>query len=431
MIRPRVLHLVVALAGWLTGTAAAQQDLIVFLHREPTLPEEAALAEQPLTCLRAALVTQGLEVDLATLRAITGEAFAPLLSARQDVGEPLRERQPLDVLGRACGALGVSGEWHLGLTPEQILPLIAREIGAQRPVITSVAHGPGSGISWNLVLGVDAAGGHFMVADPRVPGGRSARSCHERWSGPVPGPTVWADSPLFTAAVSASSRLPPPPEQLRLALQAWVQQSGAGSLPLADHPDAVRFARADVAHPAVIVGPDAARALAAAVASVEALDDSWMLWQMRTLLPQLAERREAGAAFLRGLGDLPQGGRCLALAASLEATAQTARAAASLMWNTTFRGIQRAADLLNHLGAQPPLVVDLAAMPAHERQILREILARWGQPWEMAIRSTPWGPVLTVDSHEQRERVASLLRGLADQLEATDQAAEQLLRSLD
>lgn len=414
----------------LAGALPAQPGAPAFLLRDVRLPADAEEAVEAIVCLHAALDAQGFAVDLSTLRALSGEAWTPLLTTGQPVFEPLRERLPLDVLARGCAALGVEGAWHTGLTPAEAVALCAAELSAQRPVLASfLLRPPEEPMGWNLVIGAEPADGDLLLADQTVPRGRTVHHLTDPWEGFRPGPEPRAESPLFTADASAA-RLPSPETQLRVALAAWREQMAPGPLRLLGSDTGA----ADVApgDAVLTVGPTAARALGDQIAALETLDDFPALWRVRTLASLWAERRHAGAAFLRSLEGLREEhrGACTALAASLDAAAATAQTISSLLWNQSFLQITDAQNLLRGLRRDPPLVVDLGGLPAHERELLVESIRRSPPRWVMERHSTRWGPCLTVDGPDQRERIVALTGAWASQMEALDVQAAALAEAL-
>ncbi|MBN1477581.1 hypothetical protein JXA47_12570, partial [Candidatus Sumerlaeota bacterium] len=163
-----------------------------------------------------------------------------------------------------------------------------------------------------------------------------------------------------------------------------------------------------------IAGPEAARQLAEEIQGLEALDTFPTLWRVRTLMRQLIERRTAGADFLRGLTADEE---IEDLADVMDHVADKAREVSVLMWNDLLLNVERPSDLLARIRLDPSLIVDLSGMPGYQRELLVETIDRWPQPWVMERHSTSWGPILTVDGPELRQRVADCLEELAEGME--------------
>jgi hypothetical protein len=405
-----------ALLALLAATALAAPTDVAYLLAEPEFPEDLALATEPLVCLQAALEVQGLEIELATLRALSGDAMAPLLHTGDPVFEPLRERQPLDVLSHACDALGVDGAWHLDLSPEEIVALASEEVGDQRPLIAGFLIRPERHVGWNLIIGAEPASDQIMLWDVGLARHRTVMNPPSAWSGPVPGPAMWAETPIFTACVLEGAGLPHDADQLAVALAAWREQGEVTELALPTHPGALRFT--DFEEPpetlTATAGPEAARLLAEEILGLESLDTYSTLWRVRTQMRQLIERRTAGADFLRGLS---VDAEVEELAAAMDDVADTARVVSVLMWNDLLLNVERPSDLLARIRLDPSLIVDLSGMPGYQRELLVETIGRWPQPWVMERHSTSWGPILTVDGPELRQRVADRLGELAERME--------------
>jgi len=405
---------------------------VIFLDHSVEMAERPPLALEPITALRAALAYQGLDVDLDTLRALSGEAWAPLLHVNASIREPVLHLQPLDCLTRACDALSVESAWHTELSAEEVIALTSEEIGAQRPVLVSFLHRPIEDPGWNLLIGVEPEGRRLQLHDVRLARQRRVVPIERLWSGPVPGPQRWVDTPLFTADVTAASTVPDALQCLTRAVEGWAAQADVASLELPSHRGARSFGRDDPAGLVATVGPEAARHLGDEIWNVDSLDDFGVLWRARSLLPQFAGRRDAAARFLRGLhiSDPQIAAQCEEAADALATTAVTARVASALMWDTSLSNITVAGDLLDRVKVDPALVVDIEEMPAHERRLLAESIERFPQAYTMRIHSTPWGAALTVDSPAQRDRILELLETLADQMEAADAELATLAQML-
>jgi hypothetical protein len=414
-----LLPITLALLG---STLPGQGVNVVYLDREIEITDDPQLAIEGLVCLQAVLGFQGLEVDLATLRVLSGDAWAPLLFCDQVVYEPLRERTLVDTLTLACDALGVEAAWHTDLSTEQAVEVARAAIEQEHPVIASRLIAPREQCGYQVLISANRLATQVMAHAVNDPRRRAVLTPPERWSGHVTGSVMWANTPLFTTAVPGSAEVPAPAEQWRIALRSWEAQTGPRTIPLSEHSGTRRFTGLTeeelAAGPTAHVGVAAAEAFAVRIRTVEDLDDFSTLWQVRTLLGQLITRREAAIAFLESL-DIDDREDKGAIIEAVRREIELATQIRDLMWDQRCQEIQTASELIRSVRRLPPLVVNLNPLPSHERQLVVETLARWPQDYEMERRSTRWGPILTVDSPEQRERVAELFEQIADAFEQT------------
>jgi len=131
------------------------------------------------------------------LSSVYGETFK-FVYDRGDVFEPMRDRVPLDIFGIACAAVGIEGRWIVNKSMKEVKKLVRNSLKQGMPVLAPYLaesyHGmtiiTGIDENENLLLQVgkeDLEKGHEYVAQ-QIP---------NKWNGPVPGPIIWADNPIF------------------------------------------------------------------------------------------------------------------------------------------------------------------------------------------------------------------------------------------
>lgn len=381
----------------------------------PSFARDDDAGSMAVVALEAALAVQGENRPAWWLAGVSGDAFKFVYDPAP-VFEPLRDRNPLDVLTIAARAAGWVGRWSIGTHVPAAEIAVRAAVRKGTPVLA-----PFLGEAWYhgvvLVVGIDDAARrfHLQIArmDQAAARGYETVAIPPGWSGPVPGDIAWADAPLFVLDGRTTT-----PLQRQVgddALARAIDLHAGAPLPYADHPGARCYSAVPLAGRAAAQGEAALLALRDDIAGSETV--GWdLIWRIDAQLGQLHYDRGNAARFLRWLADRHRAGLSLLEAADGYAvTAAFAKRLQGAYWDKQWRDIADRRVVAAGIDRGASLVHAVGGLPAHEIAALRRVVP---------VLDTPWGPAAIVGDHRRRQALVDLV----DQIIARERACIESLR---
>lgn len=366
----------------------------------PSFVRDHDAGSMAVTALSVALGTQGDDRPDWWLAGVSGDAFKFVYDAGP-VFEPLRDRNPLDVVETACRAAGWEGHWSTTGRAEIVEAVVRQSIGAGRPLLA-----PFLGEAWYhgmvLVVGIDDARRRFLLQRARTGGGEAGDyeliAIPDRWDGPVPGDVAWSDAPLFV--LEGRRTAPPPTIALATALARAIELHGGRPLPYAGHPGAQRYSGVPLAGRVAPQGDAAFRLLRHDILRAGTIGFD-LIWRIDAQLGQLHYDRRNAARFLRvAAGGHPAAAALTEAAERHATTADIAKRIQHAFWDKSLGGEADASAVRSAVNTSSSLVYALGGLPAQERDRLHGSLP---------VVDTPWGPAGIADAPSRRERLAELV----------------------
>ncbi len=372
------------------------------LKSVPAFPLVYDAGDGIILALEALFRYRGRRRSVAWLAGISGDAFK-FVYDRGDVFEPLRDRVPVDTATLAAQAVGLKGRWLLDASRPQVIEAVAHSLARGYPVLAPYlapeVH------SAALIVGLDRAAGTFDLQVPRPDPNADAPyvtiPIPDRWDGPVPGPAIWADTPLFLIEGEGS-----PPDEgvlLREALERAVALAQGGSLPYKPHPGAQEYSVPPLTGRYAFHGRDALDLLQYEVGQVMP-NRFAVIWRMDAQLGQLAWDRANAAAFLRQAAEMtPEMTAALTEAARLyEETARLARRAKGAYWDQGLLEVTEAEAALAYLRESSSMVYALPPAATAWEEVTRRL-------WRL---ETPWGPAAILVTPDRVAAIQETVDGI-------------------
>ena len=384
----------------------------------PSFTRDHDAGSMAMLALEAALAVQGENRPAWWLAGISGDAFKFVYDPAA-VFEPLRDRNPVDVLTIACRAAGWDGHWSIGAQASAAEIAVRESVRKGRPVLA-----PFLGEAWYhgvvLVVGIDEGERrfHLQIARTDHAFGRDYETIAipRSWDGPVPGDIAWADAPLF---ILDDRTLTPSQEQVvGEALTRAISLHAGTSQPYADHPGARRYSAVPLAGRAAGQGEAALLALRDDIVRNEIV--RWdLIWRVDAQLGQLHYDRCNAARFLRWVADGHRAGTPLLEAANgYAATAAHAKRLQGAYWDKGWLEIADRRVIQAGIDRSPSLVYAVGGLPLHEVVLLQRV---------MPVMDTPWGPAAIAGGHRRRQALVDLVDQI---IERERYCIERLRRSL-
>ena len=381
----------------------------------PSFARDYDAGSMAMAALEVALAVRGEDRPAWWLAGVSGDAFKFVYDPAP-VFEPLRDRNPLDVLTIAGRAAGWDGRWSIGTQVPAAEIAVREAVRKGAPVLA-----PFLGEAWYhgvvLVVGIDDTERRFHLqiarTDRAAARGYETVAIPRSWNGPVPGDVAWADAPLFV--LDGRTTIPPPQQVGDDALARAIGLHAGAPLPYADHPGARCYSAVPLAGRAAAQGEAALLALRDDIARSESV--GWdLIWRIDAQLGQLHYDRGNAARFLRWLADGHRAALPLLEAADGYAvTAAFAKRLQGAYWDKGWSDIADRRAVAEGIDRSASLVHAVGGLPPHEIAALQRVVT---------VLETPWGPAAIVDDHRRRQALVDLV----DRIIAQERACIERLR---
>ncbi|MFX1574941.1 MAG: hypothetical protein ACFFB0_19565 [Promethearchaeota archaeon] len=345
-----------------------------------------------ILALESCLRYLGQETNSWWLAGISGDAFK-FVYDKEDVREPMRDRVPIDTISIACTSIGWEGKWYINEKIERSKELIMNSLEQGYPIITS-----NLGSQWyhgaNIITGLNEDTDEIFLQIGRENLLDSIQyetiSIPEKWDGPVPGPIIWADNPLFLF----EKKLKQPEEESLVfeSITRAVNLYRGDSLLYKSHPGAQKYSTSS------LEGKSVKQGLAALVNLKEEIEQSeitWpVIWSVTTQVGQLSyDRSNAGRYLEETAKKHSQYSELETISKIYYETTHVANLIKQSYWDKRWNKTNNIEKLVEYISNSKSFVYDVSNLKA---EILDHIRNRF------PVIDTLWGPAVKLDSSERR-----------------------------
>ena len=342
--------------------------------------------------LESCLKFQGQESNYWWLAGVSGDAFK-FIYDRDDVREPMRDLVPIDTVSLACSSMGWEGKWYVDEKIENVVDRVKRSLKKNYPILTS-----NLGSQWyhgaNIITGINEESNEFFLQIGRVDltksYGYEKIPIPKKWDGPVPGPIIWADNPIFIF----EKRIEKPNEEktvtnsLKQALDIYNKKT----LSYKDHPGAQNYSTPSLKGKVVNQGLNAFIELREEVTNSVI---TWpIIWRITTQCGQLSYDRSNVTKFLKTIVKKYSQFSSLEKISDLyNETMNNANALKKSYWDDRLRGIDDLEKLLEEMYNSQSFVYNISRLGTDKVNQIRN---------KFIVMDTLWGPAVILDSPKRR-----------------------------
>ena len=366
-----------------------------------------------LYALSSCLKAGGTTVAYYELVGLSRSAFKFVYDSTEAY-EPLRDLYPADGLLQAARAKGYPDcHWEMNKSINVVKSLIKQEIDAGRPVVApflkhDAYHGffviTGYDYEENLfylqgALGLDS--GYVSVPIP------------DYWDGPTASPAGWARNPVFVLG-EAEEVLERRGADERKSVKMGIKLYRGGTLEYGTQPGEYEYMEspgphtahyglpaydvlsADVEKSPVLVERDSGRGV-----------DFGFLWRLDAQLGQLDHDRFHGMTYVRGLARYLRFDERMLLSEvteNFERTVEDVRALRKIFWDPVPDWCTSPQAVDRYINGSSSIVYWVFG---------REDLAEGLEALGYEMHTTPWGPIVVLDSPDKRLRAKVLVKSIA------------------
>ncbi|MFW9973021.1 MAG: hypothetical protein ACFFDF_22740 [Candidatus Odinarchaeota archaeon] len=345
-----------------------------------------------ILALESCLKYLGQEIESWWLAGISGDAFK-LVYDKDDVRETMRDRVPTDIVSIACSICGWEGKWYFDEPLETTKSRIKDSLEKGYPIITS-----NLGSQWyhgaNIIVGINENTNHFFLQIGREDLSKSYEyekiSIPKNWDGPVPGPIIWADNPIF---IFEKKIQPPYTEELLIeSIERAINLYTRKSLPYKDHIGAQRYSTPSLKGKRVYLGLYAFNELRDEIKNSEII---WpVIWSITTQCGQLLYDRSNASKYLQEVSKKdPEYLLPTQIAEYYNEIARASQLLKQSYWDERLSELTKIEDLVKELKQGNSFVYKIPHMKKNFINQLRRFLP---------IMETLWGAAIILDNPKRR-----------------------------
>lgn len=352
-----------------------------------------------MLALESCLRYLGEEVHSWWLAGISGDAFK-FIYDKDDVREPMRDRVPIDIISLANSSVGWEGKWYVNEKIEATKERIMNSLERGYPIITS-----NLGSQWyhgaNIITGLNDETDEIYLQIGRENLLDSIQyekiSIPEMWDGPVPGPIIWANNPIYL--FEKKSNQPSKENRIFKALNRAINLYKDITLLYKNHPGAQKYSTPS------LEGKQVKQGLAALVNLKEEIQQSlitWsVIWSVTTQIGQLSYDRSNASRFLEEIfKEYTQYSELKILSNLYKETAHLANIIKQSYWDKRLNEIKNIDKLVENINDSQSFIFDVSKL---NTEILGDIRNRF------PVMDTLWGPAVKLDSLERRNYNSNLI----------------------